>query len=209
MRLKHIIFFVLAVGISLLGATYRWGDSGHSIGLIESSGGKVRHPTFLKSGKNRYVLISTATVIPPYRGDARLVVEGKPEMDREIYVSAPVVDLGLRRLPKFRDNVLYGLEPRDRLAVWVVMKPPVVDPVCGMAYQEGFIKHTYGGKDYYFCSERCLSSFKKEPERYKDRDSVRGKYALAFYDTKTAKSILRVPMIFIGKGDTEYAHRHH
>jgi len=166
MRLKYIIFFILAVGISLLGSTYRWGDSAHSIGLINASGGKVRHPSFLKSGKNRYALISTATVIPPYRGDARLVLEGKPEMDHEIFFSGPIVDLGLRRLPKFRDNILYGLAPRDRLSIWVVMKP-------------------------------------------KDRDAVWRKQTLAFYDTRTAKSILRVPMIFTGKEDTQDAHGHH
>lgn len=202
MRLRYTILFILAVGISLLGAAYRWGDSGHSIGLIKANGGKVRHPTFLESGKNRYVLISTATVIPPYRGDARLVLEGKPEISHKIYTSGPVVDLGLRKLPEFRGNVLYGLEPRDRLAVWVVMKPPIIDPVCGMAYEDGFINHLYKSKDYYFCSNGCLDLFNKEPEKYKGRDRVKGKYTLAFYDTKTGKSILRVPVIFKGKGET-------
>ena len=209
MHLKNMSFFLLAFGISLLGATYRWGDSAHSIGLISERGGKVRHPSFLKSGKNRYALIATATVIPPYRGDARVVLEGEPEMDHEIYVSGPAIDLGLRRLPQFRDSVLYGLQQKDRIAIWVVMKPPVIDPVCRMAYEKGFINHTYKGKDYYFCSKWCLSSFRKEPERYKDRDSVSGKYTLAFYDTKTGKSILRVPAILKGKGDTKDECGHH
>jgi len=209
MRLKYIIFFILAVGISLLGATHRWGDSAHSIGLINAGGGKIRHPSFLKSGRNRYVLISTATVIPPYRGDARVVLEGRSEIDHEIYVSCPVVDLGLRRLPEFRDKVLYGLQPRDRLAVWVVMKPPVIDPICGMVYEEGYIRHQYKDKDYYFCMQGCLNSFKNEPEKYKDRDSVRGTYTLAFYDTKTDKSILKVPVIFNGKEGTHNEHGHH
>ena len=209
MRPKNMIFFLLAFGISLLAATYRWGDSAHSIGLIDVNGGKVRHPSFLKSGKKRYALIATATVIPPYRGDARIVLEGKPEMGHHIYVSGPVIDLGLRRLPQFRNRVLYGLKPKDRIAIWVVMEPPVIDPVCRMKYEEGFIDHPYHDKDYYFCSKWCLSSFRKEPEIFKDRDSVSGKYTLAFYDTKTGKSILRVPAILKGKGDTKDECGHH
>ena len=208
--MKKIIFFFVAFGISLLGAIYRWGDSAHSIGLIKADGGGARHPSFLESGKDSYTLIATATVIPPYRGDARVVLEGKPEMDYRIYASGPVVDLALHRRPGFRDNVLYDLRPRDRIALWVVMKPPAVDPVCGMAYRAGFFKYTHKGKDYYFCSEGCISSFKNEPGRYEDRDSVRGKYTLALYDTKTNKSVMRVPVIFKGKGEMRDAgERHH
>ena len=65
----------------------------------------------------------TATVIPPYRGNARLVLEGLPEQDYEIQFSAPVIDLPLRRRPEFRDGVLHGLQPGDRLALWVVIRP--------------------------------------------------------------------------------------
>lgn len=206
---KTIIFFILAVIISLLGATHRWGDSAHSIGLIKASGGEAKHPSFLETGKDGYTLIATATVIPPYRGDAKVVLEGEPKMDYRIYSSGPVVDLRLHRWPEFKDNILYDLQPKDRIALWVVMKPPLVDPVCGMAYMDGFIKHAYRGKDYYFCSEGCLSSFRHEPEKYKDRDSVRGKYTLAFYDTKTGKALLRVPVIFKRKGDRKDAGEQH
>ncbi|MEE4353911.1 MAG: hypothetical protein V2J25_13705 [Desulfatiglans sp.] len=163
MGLKHIIFFILAVGISLLGSAYRWGDSAHSIGLIHTNGGRVKHPSFLKSGKSRYAFISTATVMPPYSGDARLVLEGEPEMDYELSLSRPIVDLGFRRLPKFDDNVLYDLTPRDRLAIWIVIKP-------------------------------------------KDKDAACGKQTLAFYDTKTSRPLLRVPMIFRGKEDSQDAY---
>jgi hypothetical protein len=119
---KKIIFFVFAVLISLAGASHRWGDSAHSIGLITAEGGKVRHPTILPSGKDRYTLIVTTTVIPPYRGDARVVLEGTPELDYRIYVSAPVVDLGLARHPVFKDGVLYDLQPRDRNAIWLSIR---------------------------------------------------------------------------------------
>ncbi|MDH4231386.1 MAG: hypothetical protein OEW04_05070 [Nitrospirota bacterium] len=207
--IKKIAFFTLAVCISLLGATYRWADSAHSIGLIKASGGEARHPSSVESGKTTYTLISTATVMPPYHGDARVVLEGDPEMDYRIYSSDPVIDFGIRRHPRFRDNILYDLQPKDRIALWVVMKPPVLDPVCGMAYQEGFTKHNSNGKDYFFCSVECREKFIANPWIYRGREYVRGKYTLAFYDTKTEKPVLRVPLIFTGKGEMKDAGEHH
>ena len=162
--MKKPIFFILAVCISLLGATYNWGDSAHSIGLIKAGGGEVKHPSTLESGKRKYMLISTATVIPPYRGDVRVALEGQPEMDYRIYASAPIINLGLRRMPELKDNVFYDLSPKDRIALWVEMKPPV--------------------------------------------DPVNRRYTLAFYDTKTNKSVLNVPIIFKGKGGMGNANQH-
>lgn len=206
---RKILFFFIAVCISLLGATYRWTDSAHSIGLIKASGGEARHPSTFESGKSGYTLISTATVIPPYRGDARVVLEGDPAIDYKIYSSAPVIDLGIRRKPQFRDDVLYDLQPKDRIALWVVMNPPVLDPVCNMPYQDGFTKEHLSGKDYFFCSDSCREAFMKEPARYEGREYVRGKYTLAFYDTKTDRAVLRVPLIFKGKGEMKDAGEHH
>lgn len=42
------------------------------------------------------------------------------------------------------------------------------DPVCGMqvAPQKTAMKHTFDGKDYYFCSESCLKKFRRSPESY-------------------------------------------
>ncbi len=164
--MRKIIFFILAVSISLVGATYRWGDSAHSIGLINANGGKVRHSSSLEGGFGKYVLIATATVIPPYRGDAKVVLEGVPELDYKISASAPVIDLGLRRLPKLKGNILYNLQPGDRIALWVVMKP-----------------HAAVG-------------------------SIKGRYSLALYDTKTNQPVLSVPLIFKGKGDESDAGQH-
>lgn len=205
---RKIIFFTIAVCISLLGATYRWGDSAHSIGMIKASGGEARHPSTLKSGNSLYTLIATATVIPPYRGDARVVLEGNPEMDYKIYSSDPVIDLNIRRQPQLKNNVLYDLRPKDRIALWVVIKPPVLDPVCNMVYQNGFSKEHLDGKDYFFCSDGCRDAFRAEPVKYKGRENVRGNYTLAFYDTKTDKAVLRVPLIFKGKGETKDAGEH-
>ncbi len=43
----------------------------------------------------------------------------------------------------------------------------VVDPVCGMRISKDTpYKTMYKGKIYYFCSRKCLESFKSNPEYY-------------------------------------------
>lgn len=125
MRLRNIVVFVFAVAVSLFAASHRWGDSAHAIGVISTRGGKVKHPVILESGKGRYVVLVTARVMPPYAGDVRVVLEGKPEVEHEFFVSEPAVDLRLSQRPVFRNGTLHGLRPKDRLALWVIMKPPV------------------------------------------------------------------------------------
>ncbi|MBI5789138.1 MAG: hypothetical protein HZA78_09825 [Candidatus Schekmanbacteria bacterium] len=120
---KKITFYLLALAIFIPAAHYQWGDSAHSIGMISKSGGQIRHDAFFKPGWGNYTLIATATVIPPYRGDVRVVLEGAPLLEHQIYFSKPALDLGIRRLPRFKDNILYDLQPKDRIALWVVMKP--------------------------------------------------------------------------------------
>jgi len=123
MRLKTILIFFAAAGLSLLAAHHRFLDSAHSIGMLKAGGGSARHPVILEPGHQRYTLIATAAVIPPYRGDAEVVLEGLPGMDYAIYNNDPVIDLTPYRKPVFRDHTLYGLQPRDRIALWVVMQP--------------------------------------------------------------------------------------
>ncbi|MBW1998778.1 MAG: cadmium-translocating P-type ATPase [Deltaproteobacteria bacterium] len=46
-----------------------------------------------------------------------------------------------------------------------------VDPICGMKTRDGqgFLRHEYEGKSFYFCSEGCLNKFKQEPSTYLSR----------------------------------------
>lgn len=208
MRYKNLITFGLAVAVSLAAAHHRWGDSSHAIGLITTKGGKARHPSFFSSGKTRYSQIATATILPPFRGDVKVLLEGDPKMDYEIHFSKPVIDLGLHRLPDFKDGILYGLQPRDRLALWVMIHPPRVDPVCGMRCEPQFIGHFFQDREYCFCSESCRSSFQQAPEKYADRDRAQGKYTLAFYDTPSGRSVLKIPLIFQGKEDRQHRTPH-
>ncbi len=43
-----------------------------------------------------------------------------------------------------------------------------VDPVCGMKVDEDNTEFqtTYGGKDFYFCSEECETKFEESPSQY-------------------------------------------
>jgi len=95
--------------------------------MLSIKGGSVRHAVHLAPGKPRYVVLVTGTVQPPYRGNARVEVEGQPEMDCDIFSPRPVLDLGIRRKPLFHDNILEGLQPKDRFSLWVVMRPRGAD----------------------------------------------------------------------------------
>jgi hypothetical protein len=121
--MKRLLVLVVAIGLSLAAAHYRFGDSAHAIGLITRDGGKVRHPIHLPAGEDSYTLILTATVIPPWRGSARVVVEGSPKLGVSLHPSRLALNLGLRRLPRFEDGVYHDLRPGDRLALWVRLLP--------------------------------------------------------------------------------------
>ena len=198
---KKIILFLVVLGVSFLAANYRWNDSAHAIGVIKAGGGKARHPVALDAGEDRYMLIVTTRVLPPYHGDVNVTLEGRPAVTWDIYPSGPVIDAGLYQWPAFRDHTFYGLKPGDRLALWVRMVPPRVDPVCGMVVQDYWDLATFAnGREYRFCCEACLEQFQKGSADYEGLDYARGKYTLAFRDTRTGASVLNIPIILKGEG---------
>lgn len=121
--MKKTLVFILAATISVAAAWYRHGDSAHAMGMVSIKGGRALHPVHLPSGKERYTLVITGTILPPYRGDARVTVEGGPPIPTIVRGSDPVIDLALRHRPYFDDGTLTGLQPRDRFTIWVVMDP--------------------------------------------------------------------------------------
>lgn len=40
------------------------------------------------------------------------------------------------------------------------------DPVCGMTVDNKSLVASHKGKDYYFCSESCKTTFDSEPEKF-------------------------------------------
>lgn len=122
MNEKTVIIFIVSVAFFTLAATYRFHDSAHAMGMLKKGGGMARHPALLDKDKDNYMLIATAGVVPPYQGNARVVLEGDPFLTATFYNSEPAVDIGIHRHPAFRDNTYYDLRPKDRIALWVKIK---------------------------------------------------------------------------------------
>lgn len=205
---RNVAFLAGAIAISTLAAWYRWPDSAHAIGVIKRGGGAARHPVALAGGQDEYVLIATAAVIPPWRGDARIAVEGGPAMAWEVEVSRPVVDLGLRRWPALEGDTLRGLAPKDRVALWFRLRPPRADPVCGMACPEGAAHASAGGREECFCSEACRAEFERSPARYPPRPVTRGEWKIALRDAATGQPVLTIPVVLGGR-EAAHAGAHH
>lgn len=116
---KTLLIFIISVAIFTLAATYRFHDSAHAMGVIKKGGGTARHPALLDKDRDSYILIATAGVVPPYHGNARVVIEGDQSLTATFHNSTPVLDLGIHRHPGFRNNTYYDLRPGDRIALWV------------------------------------------------------------------------------------------
>jgi len=188
MGLKTVLIFLAAAGLSLLAAHHRFLDAAHSIGLIKAGGGKARHPVVFEPGYDRYTLITTAAVIPPYRGDARVVLEGLPGMDYALFSSGPALDLSPYRHPEFRHDTFYGLQPRDRIALWVVMRPRP-----GWEAPEG------GRPDAAPAGSDCCAVGGEHAHGEAPATSESAP-ALAFYDLKSGQRLLDVPIHFGAPG---------
>ena len=122
MKGKTLLIFIVSCAFFTLAATYRFHDSAHSMGMIKKGGGMARHPAQLDKNRDSYVLIATAGVMPPYRGNAKVVLEGDPSLSATFHNSEVPIDLGVHRHPTFRDNTYYDLRPKDRIALWVKIR---------------------------------------------------------------------------------------
>ncbi len=207
-RVKKAAWLAGTVVLCTVAAAWRWPDSAHAMGVIRSAEGEGRprgrgrgavHPVALPAGPARYQLVVTAPVLAPWRGDARLSLEGEPPLDWSVELTQPIVDLHLRRWPRLEGKVLRGLEPGDRLALWVDVAAPVVDPVCGMPCTPGLEE---GGRC--FCSESCRASFRADPAQR----GPGAAYALVLRDEATRRPLMTIPIRLGGEGGG-HAGAHH
>lgn len=123
MKIKTLVLFCASVAVCGVAATHKFYDSAHAMGMLGKNGGTVRHPVLLEGGRDSYTIVASAGVLPPYRGDVRVVLEGEPRPDYVISSARPAVRLGLHRAPEFHDNVLHDVRPKDKVALWVALKP--------------------------------------------------------------------------------------
>jgi hypothetical protein len=119
MKLKVIFCFAISAAVSLVAATHRFQDSAHAIGVLKPGGGRVRHAAVLDRDRENWVLITTAAVAPPFSGNVRVGLEGKPELRATFHNAQPAVRVGLHHRPEFRNDTYYGLRPGDRIALWI------------------------------------------------------------------------------------------
>jgi len=195
-----VVTFVASAALSLLAASHRFGDSAHAMGVISQRGGKARHPVHLPAGRDRYTLVVTATVLPPFRGDVTVAVDGDPAPRFAVYPSEPVVDLGVVRRPHFLQGAFRGVQPGDRIALWLRITPPEVDPVCGRAVATGFVEADHDGRTYHFCSAACRDTFMANPDRPAARGVLEGAYRVVFRDAAIGRPVLEIPLTFGGGG---------
>ncbi len=197
-NIKTMITFSAAVGLSLLGAVSHFGDSAHSMALLSKDGGRVKHAAHFETGLNRYVMIATATVLPPYRGDVRVAVENVPGMAWAIHNSEPVIPLGLHRQPIFRDHILKGVQPRDRLVLWVVMRPDGRSSAAGA--EEAAAAPAELGPGASCCPlPESVEAVEESGNQYHHSGGTGP--ALAFYDQASGNQVMRVPIHFNSKED--------
>jgi YHS domain-containing protein len=205
---RKLAFLAGAIAVSTLAAWYRWPDSAHAIGVVKKGGGTARHPVALQAGQDSYVVIATAPVLPPWRGDAVVSVEGDPAPAWEVEVSRPILDLHLRRWPRQDGNRIRGLEPRDRLALWVKLTPPPADPVCGMACGKDTPRRALGGREECFCSDACWEAFRADPARHPPRRVERARWSLLLRDDRSGAPLLTVPIV-LGGAEAGHDAPHH
>jgi YHS domain-containing protein len=217
--IRNLLFFAGAIAVSLLAAWWRWPDSAHAMGVLRSGGGKARHAVAFPAGPSSYQLVTTATVLPPWRGDARISVEGEPPVGWTAALSRPAVDLGLHDFPRLEGGVIRGLRPREHIALWLDLHAGEgIDPVCGMSCplpdpaprgdgapgaSETRALHEDGRC---FCSEACLGRYRATPEAFPA--APRGRYRLSFRDAATNAPLLTVPLVFGAEGGGDHAAHH-
>lgn len=62
-----------------------------------------------------------------------------------------------------------------------VFKPKIIDVVCNMKIEDGFIFSEYNGRTYTFCSEHCKTQFDASPAQFMENKS----YAVLEKQSKT------------------------
>lgn len=201
--IRNLLFFAGAAAVSLLAAWWRWPDSAHAIATIKQGGGKARHGVAFRAGPSSYQLVATATVLPPWSGDARLSVEGTPPLRWSAALSGPAVDLGVHDFPRLDGDVIRGLRPMEHVALWVNLAAgDEIDPVCGMACEPGSLR-----KDgRCFCSQECQGRFEANPGAFEA--APHGEYRLALRDAATGAPLLAIPITFGVEGGVEHAAHH-
>ncbi|MFZ2656290.1 MAG: YHS domain-containing protein [Victivallales bacterium] len=178
-------------------AAYRPGDSSHVVSETTPEGGKARHGAHISYGTERCSVLVTSKVNLDRREDLKISVEGRNTPPFEIIGRNPsVLDVGIHDWPRIKGDTIYGVQ-KDKIAFYVVFKPPEKDPVCGMWMNcpESGDAAEYKGRIYQFCSEDCRKSFVEEPAKFADTQLKAEKCSIVLTD-RQGRRVLTVPVDF-------------
>jgi hypothetical protein len=127
-RKYYIIFTasILTVSLCTIAAMFTPPTSSHAVTTISKDGGISRHPVLLGLNKNKYTVLVTGTVKPPYKGNVKIVLEGKPEIPYKIYSRyPPELNIGIHKFHGFDDDVLTNIKSPEKFIVTVFIKPVI------------------------------------------------------------------------------------
>lgn len=130
MKIKKLVMIVATVIITFticaIAAMYTPPNFGHSVNMLTKNGGICKHPVLLGFNEDKYVVFVTGTVKAPYKGSAKVVLEGDPKIEYKIYSQYPPdIKLGIHKFHGFKNNTIEDLTPWEKFALAVVVKPQV------------------------------------------------------------------------------------
>lgn len=68
-------------------------------------------------------------------------------------------------------NKIQTLIKRLKKFGYHVSKPKIIDVVCNMRVEDGFISSEYKSRTYSFCSEHCKARFNADPDQFMGKKS--------------------------------------
>lgn len=173
-------------------AAYRPNDYVKVSSDSTADGGKARRGASFNYGNTRCSVLVSSKVKLDRDTDLKIAVEGSnPPPFKIAGGNSPVIDLGIRKWPKFSGDSFKGVQAKDKLAFYVIFSPEK-DPVCGMWLNvtEKNSAQNYRGKGYRFCSEECQSSFLKDPEKFANQVLAPEKFSITLTDNLQRKVML-------------------
>jgi hypothetical protein len=122
--IKIILTIIITLTVCTIAAMYTPPKFGHSVTMITKDGGISRHPVLLGLNENKYVVLVTGTVKSPYRGNVRIVLEGEPKINYEIYSQyPPELNLGIHKFHDFENNTIRNISAWEKFMLTLSLKP--------------------------------------------------------------------------------------
>ncbi|MEI6677650.1 MAG: hypothetical protein WCL21_03520 [Mariniphaga sp.] len=118
------ITIILTFAVCTIAAMYTPPNFGHSVTMITNKGGISKHPVLLGLNEDKYVIFASGTVKAPFKGSVKVVLEGEPKIEYEIFSRyPPELNLGIHKFHEFENNTIKNIYPWEKYALIVYVKP--------------------------------------------------------------------------------------